>query len=99
MKKLQVKGETILNLPEGDQPHATIIACETEADYLTWCRSGGMACCYKSQVYVKVPQHLSEEGEFSLNFDCLLLKEANQRIEEWNRQDSGQATKQAALSV
>jgi len=86
MKKLQVQGETVLDLPEGNQPHATIAACETEVDYSAWCQSGGMACRYEGRVYVKVPQQLVVDREFSLNYDCLPLEEANERIEQWNAQ-------------
>lgn len=86
MKKLQVQGETVLHLPEECEEHATIAACETPEQFSSWGQSGGMACRYEGRVYVKVPQQLVVDGEFSLNYDCLPLEEANERIEQWNEQ-------------
>lgn len=46
-----------------------------------------MACRFEEQVYIKTPQTLDENGEFSLDYDCLPIEEANARIETWNAQD------------
>ena len=89
MEKLMIEGNMVLNLP-GDAGHNTSIAtCATREQFDQWCQGTGpgsdsMACAYEDQVYVKVPQSLEEHGEFSLQYDCISLDEANTRIEHWN---------------
>ena len=89
MEKLFVEGDVVANLPGVEGNSSSIAKCTTLEQFKQWCSGVGpehdlMACNYGSQVYVKIPQSLDENGEFSLNYDCIPLEEANNRIERWN---------------
>ena len=85
MEKLFIKDDVVMNLPGDEGPNSRMVDCTTSEQFAAWCNGGdGMACRYKDQVYVKVPQSLDENGEFSLDYDCIPLDEANNRIERWN---------------
>ena len=84
MKKLIVEGNEVVNLPGFAGGNARIAECATVEEFTTWCDGGdSMACRYEDRVYVKTPKSLSESGEFSLDYDCLPLEQANARIENW----------------
>lgn len=85
MEKLIVDGDTLRNLPGFGGGEARIAPCETREEFESW-REGGdsLACRFEDRVYVKTPKSLSESGEFSLDYDCLPLEEANARIDGWN---------------
>ena len=84
MEKLMVDGNEIQNLPGFHGEDAHIMECETMQQFESWKQGGDtMACRYQNQVYIKIPKTLSD-SEFSLDYDCLPLEEANARIEKWN---------------
>jgi len=79
-----VDGNEIQNLPGFHGEDARISECETTQQFNSWAQEGdSMACRYQNQIYIKIPKTLSN-GEFSLDYDCLPLEEANARIEKWN---------------
>jgi len=85
MEKLIVENNEVVNLPGFAGGNARIVECENVEQFTAWCGGGdSMACRYEDRVYVKTPKSLSESGEFSLDFDCLPLEQANARIERWN---------------
>lgn len=88
MQKLKVQDDNVLNLPGfagGDA--ARIMDCRTPEQFASWCEGGdSMACRHENRVYVKIPKTLDASGDFSLDYDCLPLEEANDRIEKWNKE-------------
>ncbi len=90
MEFLKIENNTVLNLPDDAGPNALILECATREEFEVWCQEGeAMACRFEEQVYVKAPQNLDENGEFSLDYDCVPIDEANARIKEWNAHDQG----------
>ncbi len=96
MKELCVEGDVAVNLPDDWGADSRIVEYRTREQFDGWCVGTGvsgdaMACRYQEQVYVKVPQSLDEGGDFPLDYDCLPLDEANNRIERWSRHNSMEA--------
>ncbi len=92
MEPLKIEGDRLLNLPGPEDEDALIIECQTPQEFAAWCDGDGesgdaMACRHEGRVHVKIPQRL-HDGEFSLDYDCLPLAEANERIREWNSADA-----------
>ena len=87
MEKLTVEANRVLNLPGFGGGEARIVECATAEQFAAWCEGGdSMACRHQNRVYVKTPKTLNENSEFSPDYDCLPLEEANDRIEQWNAQ-------------
>lgn len=89
MKQLRIENNEIVNLPGFRGGDARIAECETAQEFAVWSNGSSpagetLAARYQDQIYIKTPQTLSDDGEFSLEYDCLPLEEANQRIEQWN---------------
>lgn len=90
MEKLVLEGNQILNLPGFTGVNARIVECETAQQFSSWCDGEttpdgeAMACRHQNRVYVKTPKSLNQTGDFALDYDCLTLEEANDRIEKWN---------------
>lgn len=70
-----------VNLPGFAGGKARIPQCDTAEQFAAW-REGGdsMACRHQNRIYVKTSKSLNESSEFSLDYDCLPLEEANERI-------------------
>ena len=90
MEKLAVEGNRVLNLPGFSGGEARIAECQTPEQFAAWHDGADvngestLACRYEDCVYVKTPKTLNADGEFSLDYDCLPIEEANARIEQWN---------------
>ncbi len=92
MELLKIEGNTVRNLPDDAGDHARILECATREEFDAWCGAGeAMACRFEEQVTVKAPQKMEENGEFSLEYDCVLIDEANARIAAWNARGQGRA--------